>query len=210
MATGSGLLCNWARKADKSGGSRADAEAAERKRFAFELSVFLKEACMPVVYQIEQLDNQNLAWERIFGSRRSKTLRNRFRSWSKYRMWLVAYAGVVWPRDISDLVNYVGEMLKVGAPVSLHGELQASLVMLEQIGRVPEARQLSRDVTWKSHWNAWVVEQEKGTRRRGPAQPFTVAILIALEVTVCNIECDFIEECWRGSCHSNVGMFACG
>ena len=67
-----------ARKADKSGGSRTDTKAAERKRFALELSVILKEACMPVVYQIEQLDNENIAWERIFGSRRAKTLRNRF------------------------------------------------------------------------------------------------------------------------------------
>ena len=67
------------------------------------------------------------------GSRRAKTLRNRFRAWNKYRMRLVAYAGVVWPRDISDFVNYVEEMLKVGAPISLHGELQASLVLLEQV-----------------------------------------------------------------------------
>ena len=61
--------------------------------------MLIKEACLPVVYQIEQLDNQNIAWERIFGSRRSKTLRNRFRAWKKYRMWLVASTGVVWPRD---------------------------------------------------------------------------------------------------------------
>ena len=175
-----------ARKADKSGGSRADTEAAERKRFALELSVILKEACMPVVYQIEQLDNQNLAWERIFGSRRAKTLRNRFRAWSKYRMWLVAFSGVVWPRDISDLVNYVEDMLKVGAPISLHCELQASLVLLEQVGRVPEHRQLSKDGEWMSHLSAWDVQQEQGSRPRGSAQPNTVAVLIALELTVCN------------------------
>ena len=104
-----------ARKADRSGGSRAETEAAERKRFALELSVLIKEACLPVVYQIEQLDNQNIAWERIFGSRRSKTLRNRFRSWNKFRMWLIASAGVVWPRDIRDLVNYVGAPSCIGS-----------------------------------------------------------------------------------------------
>ena len=51
-------------------------------------------------------------------------------------MWLVATTGVVWPRDIWDLVNYIEEMLQVGAPMSmsLHG-LQASLVLLEQVGR---------------------------------------------------------------------------
>ena len=183
-----------ARKADRSGGSRAETEAAERKRFALELSVLIKEACLPVVYQIEQLDNQNIAWERIFGSRRSKTLRNRYRSWNKYRMWLVATTGVVWPRDIRDLVNYIEEMLQVGAPMSLHGELQASLVLLEQVGRVPESRQLSRDVTWKSHLSSWDVEQEKGCRPRGAAPPFTVAILIALELTVCNIDIEFYRR----------------
>ena len=183
-----------ARKADKSGGSRADTEGAERKRFALELSVILKEACMPVVYQIEQLHYQNLAWERIFGSRRAKTLRNRFRAWSKYRMWLIAFAGVVWPREISDLVNYVEEMLKVGAPISLHGELRASLVLLEQVGRVPGPRQLSRDGTWKSHLSAWDVEQDKGSRPHGSAQPYTVAVLIELELTVCNTECEFYRR----------------
>ena len=181
-------------KADRSGGGRAEAEAAERKRFAFELSVIIKEACLPVTYQIEQLDNQNIAWERVFGSRRAKTLRNRFRAWNKYRMWLVAAVGAVWPRDIRDLVNYVEEMLQVGAPMSLHGELQASLSLLEQVGRVPDAKQLSRDVTWKSHLSAWDVEQEKGSRPRGSAPPFTVAMLIALEITVCNTDIEFYRR----------------
>ena len=97
-------------------------------------------------------------------------------------------------RDIRDLVNYIEEMLQVGAPMSLHGELQASLVLLEQVGRVPESRQLSRDVTWKSHLSAWDVEQEKGCRPRGAAPPFTVAILIALELTVCNIDIEFYRR----------------
>lgn len=126
-----------ARNADKAGGSRAETEAAERRRFALELSVILKLASLPVVYQIEQLDNPNIARERIFCSRRSKTLLNRCRSWSKYRMWLIASAGVVCPREIRDLVNFVEEML----PMSLHGELQAALELLKQVGKVPESRQ---------------------------------------------------------------------
>ena len=103
-------------------------------------------------------------------------------------MWLIAFAGVVWPREISDLVNYVEEMLKVGARISLHGELQAPLVLLEQVGRVKESRQLSRD------GSAWDVEQDKGSRPRGSAQPYTVAVLIALELTVCNTECEFFRR----------------
>ena len=78
--------------------------------------------------------------------------------------------------------------------MSLHGELQAALVLMEQVGRVPESRQLSRDGTWKSHLSAWDVEQEKGCRPRGAAPPFTVAILIALELTVCNIDIEFYRR----------------
>ena len=91
--------------------------------------MLIKEACLPCQLCIK-LNSLTIrtAWERIFGSRRSKTLRNRFRAWNKYRIWLVASTGVVWPRDIRDLVYYIEEMLQVGAPMSLHGELHASLV----------------------------------------------------------------------------------
>ena len=104
--------------------NRADLEEALRDKYAMELATFVSEAGLPVVYQIHQLDNSNKAWKRIFGSRRGKTLRNRFRSWSKFRLWLVVYSGAVWPRSLADLVNYVEECIQVGCALSIHPSKQ--------------------------------------------------------------------------------------
>lgn len=46
----------------------------------------------------------------------------------------------------------------------------------------------------KSHLTAWHVEQEKGCRPLGAAPPFTVAMLIVLELTVCNIGFEFYRR----------------
>ena len=180
--------------------SRADLEETVRDKFALELATIITEAGLPVVNQILQLDDPNKSWKRIFGSRRGKTLRNRFRSWNKYRLWLVAYAGVVWPRSLADLVNYVEECIHVGCPISIHSELQAALVLLERAGRVPECNQLSLDPTWKSHLQSWSVELSSNSRPRGSAPPYTVSILLALEMLVMDTEKDFIQGSLHGQC----------
>ena len=138
-----------AKQRKSSGSTRAELETALRDKFALELAEIIMEACLPVVFQIEGLDNPNKAWTRLFGSRRGKTLRNRVRSWNRYRAWLVSYAGRVWPSSLADLVNYVEESISSGCSLSLHDELQASLVLLERTGRVPEGSQLSMDSTWR-------------------------------------------------------------
>eukprot|EP00435_Cladocopium_sp_Y103_P064307 s851_g26.t1 len=91
--------------------SRADREDRERKRFALELASIVEEACLPVSLQIISLDKPELAWLRIWGSRRAKTLRNRFRAWTKFRSWLLATYGVVWPKDVTHVVNFIEELI---------------------------------------------------------------------------------------------------
>ena len=158
--------------------NRADVEEMLRNKFALELAACITEAGLPVVNQILQLDDPNKAWKRVFGARRGKTLRNRFRSWSRYRLWLVAYAGVVWPRSLADLVNYVEECIQVGCAITLHTELQAALVLLERTGRVLECNQLSLDPTWKSHLQSWSVELSANSRPKGSAPPYTFHFLL--------------------------------
>ena len=177
-----------AKQRKATGSTRAELEAALRDKFALELAEIIMEACLPVVFQIEGLDNPNKAWTRLFGSRRGKTLRNRVRSWNRYRAWLVSYAGRVWPSSLADLVNYVEECISSGCSISLHDELQASLVLLERTGRVPEGSQLSLDSTWKAHLQSWSQELKSNGRPRGSAPPYSVAILISLELTVMDVE----------------------
>ena len=125
------------RKAADSSSTRAEKESRDRERYALELAGILSEAGLPVVQQIYALDDPNRAWLRVFGMRRSKTLRNRLRYWLRFRSWHVAYCGAVWPRRVSDLINYIEDSVKLGCTITLIDETQAALSVLEQVGRVP-------------------------------------------------------------------------
>ena len=182
------------RKSAEHSSTRAEREARDRERYALELAGILSEAGLPVVQQIYTLDDPNKAWLRVFGMRRSKTLRNRLRYWVRFRSWLVAYCGAVWPRRVADLINYIEDSVKMGCTITLIDETQAALSVLEQVGRVPEDEQLSRDALWRSHISAWKVELDGRGEPRGPAQPFTVAILIALELVVGDVDQSFYKR----------------
>ena len=118
-------------------GSRAEKENRDRRRYALELASSIEESCLPVALQIVALDKPEIAWLRVWGSRRAKTLRNRFRAWNKFRSWLNATYGVVWPKDATQVVNFIEELIDYGCPVSYPNELLAVLSLLEQVGKVP-------------------------------------------------------------------------
>ena len=174
--------------------TRADQENMDRDKYALELAWYIQEACLPASLQIATLDEPAKGWKRVFGGRRSKTLRNRVRAWSKFRNWLIGYNGNVWPKAISELIGYVEEMIKSGCAKTLPGELQAALVVLEQAGRVPEGAQLSRDGLWLAHLSSWQNELRGKVVSRGSAPPYTVAILLALEMMVMNIDLVFYKR----------------
>lgn len=80
---------------------------------------------------------------------------------------MVAATGRSWPNDIADLINYVEESIQVGCAKSLPGSLQAALVVLETVGKVPNERQLSKDGTWPAHLKSWESELSTVVQTRG-------------------------------------------
>ena len=174
------------KKASESGtgASRAEKEEKERQRYALELATIIEEACLPVSLQIVALDKPELAWLRMWGSRRAKTLRNRFRTWNRFRSWLLATYGLVWPKDVSHVVNFVEELIDYGCPISFPSELMAALSLLEQVGKVQETKRISLDPLLAEHLKSWKVALTGQGSPRGAARPYTVAILIALELLV--------------------------
>eukprot|EP00435_Cladocopium_sp_Y103_P016255 s3393_g4.t1 len=56
--------------------------------------------------------------------------------------------------------------------------------MIEVLGRVPEDMQLSRDPLWIGHIKSWSAELSAENPPRKPAEMYTVAMIIALELTV--------------------------
>ena len=66
------------------------------------------------------------------------------------------------------------------------GNIAASLAVLETMGKVSEADQISCDSWWISTVNSWTTQLEKGAPPRVQAQRTPVAILIAVELVVCD------------------------
>ena len=91
--------------------------------------------------KIVLLEKLEIGWPRAFGVRRSKTFRSRLRVWSKFRSWLNASFGNIWPMSSADIINYIEELMQLDCcPMTLPRELMASLSLLEQVGMVPEGR----------------------------------------------------------------------
>jgi hypothetical protein len=93
------------------------------------------EAKLPAVAAFTGLPNANAAWVRAFGSRRSKTLRNRARAWKKLRDWLIITTGTPWPSGVPILLQYLEERNEVQpmgktVPMSIH----STLALLELVG----------------------------------------------------------------------------
>ena len=65
-------------------------------------------------------------------------------------------------------------------PESFH----VSLCLIEQLGRVPEGERLSSEELWKSHVKAWTAELVAESEPAKPAEMYTVAMLISLELHV--------------------------
>ena len=166
--------------------SHMEREEEERKRFALALAGVIQEAELPVCEQIEQMKDQNKAWERIFGSRRARTLRNRFRSWRSFCAWLHAAQSRVWPEDVAPLIDYVEERIWLGCGKSVPGDLQAALTILEDAGAKDDVK-LSKNSIWVAHLKSWSVQLQSLHPERKRAPRFTVSILLALEVYLMEV-----------------------
>ncbi|CAE7244397.1 unnamed protein product [Symbiodinium sp. CCMP2592] len=163
---------------------RAAEEKAAKAKYAMLLYNILVEAKTPIVEILKEVADPEEACVRIFGTRRSKTLRNRYHSWNKFGRWLEVSKGRVWPAGLQDLLDYATEAVKEGAGKTTIDAFAAALSVLEQVGRVGEGDMLSRDPTWVSYSKNVTAELvEKGPVLHQAAQP-TVAMALSLELYV--------------------------
>ena len=71
-----------ASRTDLDPAKRAELERTAREKYTALLSDVIVRAKLPLVAQLSGLQDEASAWKRIFGTRRSKTLRNRYKCWS--------------------------------------------------------------------------------------------------------------------------------
>ena len=125
-----------------------------------------------------------LNWPRIFGSRRSKTLRNRLKAWLPFRTWLQCVHETLWPTKISQLIDYSTERYRNDCGKTVLNALQASLAVLEQVGRVTETKHLSTDATWQAHLKSLTADLVSAQGKVQQAPMMTVAMIVSLELHV--------------------------
>ena len=89
-----------------------------------------------------------------------------------------------WPTGINQLIDYSNERFQNECGKTVLNSLQASLAVLEQVGRVTETNRLSTDGTWLAHLQSLTADlvSAQGTVHQAPMM--TVAMIISLELHV--------------------------
>ena len=166
--------------------TKAELEKTMRDHWAATLVSLVQEAVLPVVEIAAKTADPVQTIIRAMGNRRAKTLRNRARSWVKFRDWLMLVKGHVFPTDVSDLLDYLWCQWQEGTSKSLIQSLAASLSVIEDIGMVKISERFSQNPLWIRTCKSYIseIDECKGSSKSAP--PLSVAILVSLELEVCD------------------------
>ena len=155
-----------------------------RKKYSLLLAQVMINADLPVVSLINSLEDPKASWVHLFAARRGNTLKNRYKVWKPFERWLETHRSCLFPRDVKDAIDYLQHRVNEGCGKTIPESLATTLGMLEQLGRVIEGNRISDDPVWKGHIKSWAAELASESAPRKPAEMYTVAMVISLELTV--------------------------
>ena len=170
--------------------SKASIEQQELKKYTTLLVELIIEADLPLVQVIQSTSSPSAAWLKVFGRRRANTLRNRFRTWKNVRVWMSCNKGYVFPRSVQDMLDYLEEVCSdegnlVRCGKSVPNSVAAALHLLEHVGMVEDS--ISSNVLWNNTLQYWNTALSVGRTARKVAPLFPVAIIMSMELYVCDI-----------------------
>ena len=84
--------------------SRSKRADVERRKYSLLLSQVIIDAELPVVGLIQSLDNPEQGWLHLFGTRRCNTLKNRYKAWKPFAVWLELRHGRKFPVQLRDII----------------------------------------------------------------------------------------------------------
>ena len=171
---------------EESADARAKKTDEERKKYSILLSNVMKQAMLPVVKLIDTLDDPASGWLHLFAARRANTLKNRYKAWKPFQSWIELHRGLHFPESCKDIIDYMQCRVDDGCGKTVPESFSTVLNLLETLGRVPQDQQLSRDPLWLGHVKSWTAELSADSPPRRPAEMYTTAMLVSLEILVCN------------------------
>lgn len=158
---------------DEPSDARAQRFNAERQKYITLLSNLIKEANLPIVQVINALDDTGTAWQHLFAARRSGTLKNRYKAWKPFRVWVELNRGYVFPRALKEIIEYMQHRVNDGCGKTIPLSFDISLQLLETVGRIPEDERLSRDPLWQGHVKSWTAELGAESQPKQTAPMYT-------------------------------------
>ena len=182
-------------------GTPIEAEKAAKKFWGTVLVQIMVEARLPIVEIPVENEEQRVMYAlRALGARRSKTLRNRARTWRKARDWMQSVKGYVFPRFPADVVDYLIFLEQESGTKSCISEFMSALSVLEDAGQVPVSNQLCKNrlVVAASKGSTAEVQQGKTFRKQAP--PLSVAMLVSLEIFVASSDNPMYARCIIWAC----------
>ena len=168
-------------------GSRAKRADVERKKYTSLLAQVIVDADLPVVALIRTLDDPQQGWVHLFGTRRCNTLKNRYKSWRPFAVWLELHFGRKFPVQLKDIIDYIQHRADEGCGKTIPESFHTSLTLIEQLGRGPEGERLSDEQLWLAHIKARTAELAADSPPVKPAEMYTIAMLLSLELVVAYV-----------------------
>ena len=166
-------------------GTPVEAEKAAKKFWGTVLVQIMLEAGLPISNMKADTEEQRASYAlRALGSRRSKTLRNRARTWKKTREWMLRVKNRPFPKDAGDVVDYMTFLEQDVGTKSCIGDFMAALSVLEDAGQVPTNQQLCKNRLVVASAQSFGAEVLEGKTAKTQAPPLTVAMLLSLEMYV--------------------------
>ena len=142
------------------------------------------EADLPIVALVRTLDDRQTAWIYLFAARRGNTLKNRFKAWKPCERGLETHRGYKYPKGVKDTIDYLQHRFDEGCGRTIPESFNAVLALLEQLGRVVDRNRIHDDALWKGHIKPWSAELSSEAPLKKPAEMFTVAMVVSLELVV--------------------------
>jgi len=164
-------------------GSKTDLENAAREYWVNVLVSYVEESGLPIVKVAKETSNPQEVMRRAFGTRRMKTLRNRARAWAKIREWLIMFAD-----DYFSKRCFLHVLVQEDASKGRLVESAAALGVMEDAGQVAADMKILSMVPKVQGVRSRIAELEQGRTKVKRAPPPSVAMLLALEVNVVNLE----------------------
>ncbi|CAE7733651.1 HET-E1 [Symbiodinium sp. CCMP2592] len=166
--------------------ARADAEAAELRRWRQALAKELKRAGMPVCSMASYALDSQAVLEASAGTLRASTLRRHVREWSKFSAWFFAVEGTVFPTHLGILMNYVEELAQEPCARTRLQSVLSAVIFFERVGGVKVEASISSHVLVRNLVRVRTAELEAGAPPTKQAPALALIMVMSLEAVVVN------------------------